>query len=135
MGMSSLSGKARTDVNNPVAFKVCDRCGAWRNGNELTWQHQWAGNALQNLRILVCRDICLDEPQEQIRSIVLPPDPVPTRDPRLEPFAQDANGGNLAGSSPLVYNGVPGSNPVTNWDQPGITWDTPGEMWDLTVPS
>ena len=79
MGLSSKSGFACTDLDNPVAFKVCDRCGRWRNGNDLVWQYQFAGNDLLNLRLLVCFDRCNDVPQQQLRSIVLPPDPIPKK--------------------------------------------------------
>src|SRR5215475_8346047 len=85
---------------NPRALAICDRCGFRFNHDQLQWQFQWAGPRLQNLRILVCRT-CLDVPQEQLRTIILPPDPVPNRDPRPEdyvsannpnsPIGQDAN--------------------------------------------
>lgn len=39
---------------------------------------------LQNLRILVCTQTCLDVPQPQLRTIILPPDPVPVSNPRPE---------------------------------------------------
>lgn len=38
---------------------------------------------LQNLRILVCRT-CLDRPQIQLKTIILPPDPLPVLNPRPE---------------------------------------------------
>jgi hypothetical protein len=41
-----------------------------------------------NKRILVC-DTCYDEPQEQLRAIVVPADPVPIINPRVEPYAWD----------------------------------------------
>ena len=126
MGLSSKSGRARTSVTNPDAFAVCDRCGCWENHSKLNWQYQWAGNDTVNLRLLVCSR-CYDRPQEQLRSLVLPPDPIPTRDPRLEPFQYDANAGNIAGQG---TNNPAGGQDVTNWDQPGATWDTPGNMWD-----
>lgn len=31
---------------------------------------------------LVCRDRCLDDPQQQFRTLILPPDPVPRQNPR-----------------------------------------------------
>jgi hypothetical protein len=48
----------------------------------------WAGVQLINKRILVCPK-CLDKPQQQLRAIVLPADPVPIRNPRPEPFEDD----------------------------------------------
>ena len=41
-----------------------------------------------NKRILVCRR-CLDRPQQQLRAIVIPADPVPIKNPRTEPFLAD----------------------------------------------
>lgn len=48
----------------------------------------WAGTRLFNTNLLVC-DRCLDKPNEQIRTIILPPDPVAIQDARLEPFTID----------------------------------------------
>lgn len=40
---------------------------------------------LQNLRILVC-DECLDVPAIQLKTIILPPDPLPVLNPRPEAY-------------------------------------------------
>jgi hypothetical protein len=40
---------------------------------------------MQNIRLLVC-DICYDNPQEQLRAIVVPADPVPIVNPRVQDF-------------------------------------------------
>jgi hypothetical protein len=77
-------GRARVDPQNPEAFAVCDRCGFRRNHVDLTWQYQYRGNALTNIRVLVCADKCLDVPHEFARPVILPPDPVPITDPRPE---------------------------------------------------
>ena len=82
-------GRARVDPQNPEAFAVCDRCGFRRNHVDLTWQYQYRGNALTNIRVLVCADKCLDVPHEFERPIILPPDPLPIKDPRPE-LAQQA---------------------------------------------
>jgi hypothetical protein len=88
MGFASISGKAKTDVNNPRAFAVCDRCGQWRNHVDLQWQHDYRGRTLANLRILVC-ETCLDEPQPQLKPRIIPVDPVPILNARVEPFFYD----------------------------------------------
>ena len=88
MGYASKSGRARTSSTRPQAFAVCDRCGIWYNHVDLKWQYDWRGTSLQNLRFLVCRR-CLDKPQQQLRAIILPADPVPINNPRIEPFAED----------------------------------------------
>jgi hypothetical protein len=54
----------------------------------LRWQYDWAGASLINKRILVC-NTCYDTPQEQLRAIIIPADPVPIVNPRVEPYAWD----------------------------------------------
>jgi hypothetical protein len=88
MGYASRSGRARTSSRNPQAFGVCDRCAIWYNHSNLRWQYDWAGASLINKRILVC-NTCYDEPQEQLRAIIIPADPLPIMNPRVEPYAWD----------------------------------------------
>jgi hypothetical protein len=76
-------GRASVSRRWPRAHAICERCGGRFNHDQLQWQFQWNGPRLQNLRILVCRS-CLDVPQEQLRTIILPPDPVPIENPRPE---------------------------------------------------
>jgi hypothetical protein len=54
----------------------------------LSWQFEFSGPRLQNLRLLVCRK-CLDIPQPQLQPRIIPPDPIPIRNPRPEYFAID----------------------------------------------
>jgi hypothetical protein len=82
---ASTSGRARTSSRNPRSFAVCDRCGIWYNRDELKNQVDWRGAQLLPLFIFVCPH-CYDEPQEQLRAITLPPDPVPIYLPRPEDF-------------------------------------------------
>lgn len=89
MGYASRSGRARTSARSPRAFGVCDRCSLWYNHQNLKWQFDWAGASLINKRILVC-DTCYDTPQNQLRAIVLPADPVPIVNPRVEPYLWDS---------------------------------------------
>ena len=88
MGYASRSGRARTSARNPRAFGVCDRCALWYNHYELSWQYDWAGASLINKRILVC-DICYDTPQNQLRAIIIPADPLPVVNARVEPYQWD----------------------------------------------
>lgn len=81
-------GRASVDPTAPSPFAVCDRCGRWYNLPDLKWQMQYAGAQLINLRWLVC-DECLDTPQPQLRSIVLPADPKPVINARPEYFYLD----------------------------------------------
>jgi hypothetical protein len=86
MAYASKAGRARVSAKLPQAQAVCDRCGIWHNRIDLTWQTDWRGTALQSLWLLVCRR-CLDVPNEQLRNIQLPADPVPIWQPRPENFA------------------------------------------------
>lgn len=79
---------AETDPSAPRAWATCDRCGRIYNHFKLHWQFEWRGTQLQNLRILVC-DICLDEPQRQLGTVMLPPDPLPIMNARPENYAID----------------------------------------------
>ena len=59
----------------------------WYNlRTDLSFQVDWRGPILQNLRILVCRS-CYDKPQENLRTVVLPADPVPVMNARVQDFA------------------------------------------------
>ena len=80
---------ARVNENSTDAFAVCDRCGFVRNMSDLVWQVDWAGVSIVNERILVCKDRCFNSLQEQNRSIVLPPDPMPVLNARVENFAYE----------------------------------------------
>lgn len=80
---------ARVDPRNPEAFAQCDRCGFWRNRTDLVWQTEWAGTHIYNIRILVCSDRCFDTPQEQFRTIILPPDPPSVINARVPDFAYE----------------------------------------------
>lgn len=85
MAYASKAGRARTNPSRPVSQAVCDRCGMWYSISDLHWQFDWRGASIQNLRILVCNP-CTDQFQAQNRAIVLPADPVPTMNARVESF-------------------------------------------------
>lgn len=82
---------ARVDTQNPEGWAQCDRCGFWYNRSALTWQYEWAGNQLYNTGKLVCIEgnHCYDKPQEQFRTIILPPDPPPIVNARVPNFAYE----------------------------------------------
>jgi hypothetical protein len=58
------------------------------NHENMVWQWDWAGTSLVNKRVLVSVDE-LDEPQEQLRTIILPPDPPPVIYARPENYSID----------------------------------------------
>lgn len=78
-------GRARVSTRNPQAFAICDRCGFLYNHIRLSWQFDYAGASLINKRILVC-DTCNDVPQSQLRNIILPADPVPVQNARIQAY-------------------------------------------------
>lgn len=80
------SGRAQVNARSPNALAVCDRCQFTYNQRDLSWQYQWSGTQLQNLQLLVCRD-CEDVPQIQLKTIIIPPDPVPILNPRPERYS------------------------------------------------
>jgi len=79
-------GRASVSSRNPRAFGICDRCGFLYNHNRLQWQFDYAGAGLINKRILVCNP-CNDVPQAQLRAIVIPADPIPIQNPRVQDYA------------------------------------------------
>jgi len=87
MAYASQAGRARTSVSNPQAHAICDRCGFRYNHVDLQWQYDWRGATMQNIRILVCNS-CYDTPQEQLRAIVVPADPTPIVQARVQDFVQ-----------------------------------------------
>lgn len=92
MSYASRSGRAVTSPTSPRAFGVCDRCGIWYNRDRLSNQMQWRGAQLGPTYLFVCPP-CYDRPNENLRAIVLAPDPIPVYMPRTEPFLYDETTG------------------------------------------
>ncbi len=111
MAYASRAGRARTSATSPQAHAICDRCGFRYNHVDLRWQYDWRGASLQNIRLLVC-NTCYDVPQEQLRAIVVPADPVPIVNPRIQNFA-------VAESNTRVTSGQSTVDPVTGIPVPG----------------
>ena len=74
------------------------------------WQFEWRGATLQNIKILVCRD-CIDTPQENIRSIVIPADPTPIVNARIQDFV-------AASTDELSLAAAPVIDPITGIPRP-----------------
>lgn len=89
MAYASIAGRARTSAKNPQAHGICDRCGFRYNFVDLKFQFDWRGADLKNLYLKVC-ERCYDTPQEQLRAIVLPPDPEPIIYARPEIYSEDS---------------------------------------------
>lgn len=119
------TGRASVSTRNPRAFGICDRCGFLYNHYRLQWQFDYAGAGLINKRILVCSP-CLDTPQNQLRSIVLPPDPIPIENPRVQDYAA-AETDNIAINAPTVtdfWTGIPVPSTTDVITQDGINVTT-----------
>jgi hypothetical protein len=84
------TSRYQVNSDNPRAKGVCDRCGQTWQHKDLKWQFEWIGPRLQNIRILVCTP-CLDKPQQNLRTIVIPPDPVAIMNARPENYVSDDN--------------------------------------------
>ena len=111
MGYASRAGRARTSERNPQAHAICDRCGFRFNHVNLQWQFDWAGASLINKRILVCNP-CNDTPQNQLRAIIVPADPVPIMNPRTQDFV-------TASTNTRVTSGQNSINAQTGIPVPG----------------
>lgn len=94
-------GRQSISARRPEAGAVCDRCGFRYAHNQLSWQFDWMGPRIQNKRILVCPS-CIDIPQDQLRDIILPPDPVAILNPRPEDYTGADNPIGGLGYDPLV---------------------------------
>lgn len=81
MPIGNLQGHARTSQTNPRAKGECDGCGMWYPHATLARQMRWAGASKVDTGFLKCRK-CIDRPQDQDRTIILPPDPMPVVNPR-----------------------------------------------------
>ena len=128
MGYASRSGRASTSSSSPQAHAICDRCGFRYNHVNLRWQYDWRGSSLQNLRLLVCNS-CYDEPQEQLRAIIIPADPMPIDQPRLQNFAQAETNTRATSGQGTVdpVTGIPvpnGNTRITQDDNTRVTQQT-----------
>jgi hypothetical protein len=103
---------------------------------DLQPQFQWAGASLINLRLLVCRR-CLDTPQPQLRSIIVPADPPTIVNARVEQFAADEtdNISLLAGATtdPTTGLPVPGTTDLATLGGQNVTRQPLGRPQGLEI--
>ena len=120
--------RARTNATAPEAWATDDKSGFVGNQKDLCWQYDWSGTQLINKRILCFRDQ-LDEPQRQLGTIILPPDPVSIPNARPEIYPIDElwevmcesatnSGGNNALPLYLEVSTMAAAQPVANTAQP-----------------
>lgn len=79
---------ARTDPTAPRAWATDDRSGFVVNHCDMQFQYEWRGAQLVNTRIL-CHPRYIDEPQRQLGTIFIPPDPLPVFNARPENYTID----------------------------------------------
>lgn len=96
-------GRARVDSKRPQAFGVCDRCATVYNLVDLGYEEDWRGNRIMRTGFRVCRS-CMSIPAPFLRTVILPPDPVPVKDPR-----------------PLNFSGSRSNDRVTESDDTRVT--------------
>ena len=128
MAYASRSGFARTSARSPQAHAICDRCGFRYNHVDLRWQFDWAGAALINKRMLVCNR-CEDVPQQQLRAIIVPADPVPIMNARVENFVDAETNNRVTSGQDTVdpVTGIPvpgGANRITEDSNNRVTQQT-----------
>lgn len=90
MGLGDIHGRARVSPRQPRAFAVCDYCGEWWQRVQLINQYEWYGDVLQDTGFRACPR-CVSLPQPQLKPVILPPDPVPIVDPRIEVYSIPAD--------------------------------------------
>ena len=100
---------ARVDPSSPAAAAQCDRCDQTWNHNALRWELQWMGTTIRRTGFLVCPH-CYDVPAAFLRAIIIPPDPVPIPNPRVNHNQQQMNN----------------FSPATTWDELNARWDSSG---------
>lgn len=116
-------GRAHINARAPSALGVCDRCGFLYNLIDLQNQVQWQGPRLQSIHAKVC-DSCLDVPQEQLRTITIPADPMPVSDPRIESY--NAETGPFQGLGTPIGTLVDWGGLAAAFDWGGINFDSSG---------
>ena len=124
MAYASRAGRAVTNAAQPRAHAICDRCGFRYNFERLRWQHEWRGATVQNTRVLVCPNRCLDIPQNQLKAISIPADPIPQKNVRVQDFV-GAEVDYITISEPTVYDsktGIPIPSSTTLVNPDGQNW-------------
>ena len=130
-------GRAKVNSRNPESFAICDGCQFLYNHSELRWQFAWAGNKLINTKQLVCRR-CNDIPNTQLRAIVLPADPMPVLNPRVNNWqAAETNFRTTSGQNmvdPETGIPIPGNTMrITENDDFRVTQQTGGAPGSLNT--
>ena len=122
-------GRATVSASNSRAFGICDRCGFLYNHYELQWQFDYRGAALLNTRILVC-ETCLDVPQNQLRNIIIPADPTPIMNARVQDYVTAETNNRYTSSQVLSPTAATGNGTTAT-----LTLQMPLSVTPITVGS
>lgn len=76
------------NIEKPDPWGTSDRNGMVGDHSRMVWQFRYAGNELINTRLLVHPDE-YDIPNEQFKTLILPPDPDPLMNARPEQYVID----------------------------------------------
>jgi hypothetical protein len=111
MAIGNYAGRARANSRQPSAQGECDDCGFWYPLDRLSKQFEWRGVVLADTGYLKCPR-CLDVPQEQYKTVILPIDPRPRVNPR--PSIQTTPMGILPANygAPPPFPTFPQNNPA-----------------------
>ena len=128
MGYASQQGRARVSARSPRAAGQCDRCGFLYTHADLRFQFDWRGASLQNIRLLVCKT-CEDTPQNQLRAIVVPADPMPIQNPRVPDYVKAASNTRVTSGQDSINleTGIPvpgGNTRITQNNNTRVTQQT-----------
>jgi hypothetical protein len=96
---------------------------------DLRWQFDWRGTSLQNIRLLVCNQ-CTDEAQQQLRAIVIPADPIPVVNPRIQDFVTAETNNRYTSGMVLVPTAINGNGFTAT-----VTLDVPSTFPEIAVGS
>lgn len=110
MTAGNPQGFARVNRRAPRAFGICDTCGLQYNHDDLVQLMEYQGNELRWTGFLVCTRTCNDRPQPQLTTPILPRDPQPIDQPRVEQFVDTQNeqaSSTYPASSPIPVSGYP----------------------------
>lgn len=111
-------GRARVSPSHPQAFGKCDDCGLLYNLVDLKMQYEWRGQQLQPTGFKKCSR-CTDIPFIFNKPIILPPDPVPVNEPRVENYEVEVT---------TYRTTEDGDRRVTMGDEPRITMPNGDQM-------
>lgn len=146
MAYASKEGRARINSRSPEAAGQCDRCGFLYNHDHLRWQMDYSGAGIYNKRILVC-ERCYDTPQQQLKVIVIPPDPLPVLNARPPDYVTSETNYRVTSGQDTVdfWTGIPipdGNSRITQdyntrvtqqtGEPPGGLNQLPGTDWDTS---